>query len=60
MPKKHSLDDPQHWRERAEGARTIADHMSDALARETMLRVAADCDLLAERTAQKLAKRLGF
>jgi hypothetical protein len=35
-------DDPEHWRERAEEARHVAGQMSDPVAREAMLRIAAD------------------
>ena len=34
------LDDPAHWRARAEEARTLADQMQDDKSKETMLRIA--------------------
>jgi hypothetical protein len=40
--------DPEHWRERAEEARYVAKQMSDPVAREMMLRIAADYERLAE------------
>jgi hypothetical protein len=48
-----SFDDPQHWRKRAEKARTIADQMNDPRAKASMLLIAEDCDHLAERAAAR-------
>lgn len=42
------LDDPEHWRSRAEEARTIVEHLSDPESKRTMLRIAADYERLAE------------
>jgi len=39
---KVPINDPKHWRERAEGARTLADQMEDQDARRNMLRIADD------------------
>jgi hypothetical protein len=41
--------DPKHWRKRAEEARDLADKMSDPLAKELMLGIAKDYELLAAR-----------
>ena len=41
--------DPKHWRERAEEARTIAEKMDDPVARQSMLRIAEEYELLAIR-----------
>jgi hypothetical protein len=41
------LNDPEHWLQRAREARTLADQMS----KETMLKIAADFEHLAERAA---------
>jgi hypothetical protein len=35
-----TLDDPDHWRNRAEDARGIAQQMSDPKSKRTVLRVA--------------------
>ena len=43
------INDPEHWRKRAEEARTLADQMNDEKSKQTMLRIAADYDRLAER-----------
>jgi hypothetical protein len=39
---KVPINDPKHWRERAEGARALADQMEDQDARRKMLRIADD------------------
>lgn len=47
------LDDPAHWRYRAEEIRTLADDMRDERSREAMLRIAEDYDLLAQRAQER-------
>jgi len=47
------INDPEHWRRRAEEARTIAEQMSDSPSKEAMLRIAKDYERLAERAAQR-------
>jgi hypothetical protein len=47
------FDDPEHWRNRAEEARTVAENMRDQVSRGKMLRIAADYDLMADRAAQR-------
>jgi hypothetical protein len=42
------IDDPEHWRSRAEEARSIAEQLSDPESKPTMFRIAADYDRLAE------------
>jgi hypothetical protein len=51
------INDPEHWRQRAEEARRLAEQINDPAAKETMLRVAADYDRLATR-AEERAKGL--
>jgi hypothetical protein len=52
---KVSINDPKHWRERAEGARTLADQMEDQEdARRKMLRIADDYEELARRAERRL------
>jgi predicted Rossmann-fold nucleotide-binding protein len=51
---KVPINDPKHWRARAEGARTLADQMEDQDARRKMLRIADDYEELARRAEQRL------
>ena len=51
---KVPINDPKHWRERAEGARTLADQMEDQDARGRMLRIADDYEELARWAEQRL------
>jgi hypothetical protein len=45
---KVPINDPKHWRERAEGARTLADQMEDQDAGRKVLRIADDYEELAD------------
>jgi hypothetical protein len=51
------INDPEHWLERAEQMRNLADELDDEQAKETMLRIANDYGRLAQR-AEKRAKGL--
>lgn len=51
------FNDPQHWRERAEETRVIAEGMQDVIARGMMLRVADDYERLAERATARIQAR---
>lgn len=55
MPTARHFYDPEHWKQRAEEARTLAEEMSDETSRRTMLRIAVDYDNLALRAAIRLA-----
>jgi hypothetical protein len=48
------VNDPNHWRSRAEEARAISDQMTDAEAKRMMAGIAADYDRLAARAEERL------
>lgn len=49
MEPRSFLNDPRHWRERAEEARSRADQIAEPQSKNAMLRIAHDCEVLAER-----------
>jgi hypothetical protein len=51
---KVPINDPKHWRQRAEEARTVADKMTDPDSKRKMLRFAADYEALASRAERRL------
>jgi hypothetical protein len=49
------INDPKHWRHRAEEARAMAESLTDPEAKQLMLDVAADYEELAKRTEERRA-----
>jgi hypothetical protein len=56
MAYQSHLDDPEYWRDRAEQVRALADEVSNQSARDAILRLVADYELLAI-SMQERAKR---
>jgi hypothetical protein len=50
---------PEHWHNRAEEVRTFAEQMRDSDARAIMLRIADDCNRLAQRAEEELGGNAG-
>ncbi len=48
------LDKPEHWQERAEEARSIAEQMSDPDSKRMMLRIAEDYERLAAHARRRM------
>ena len=53
-----TLQEPEHWRQRAEEMIVLADQASDPTAKQTMLSIAAGYERLAEKAALRLAAAL--
>ena len=53
--RQSSCQHPEHWRFRAEEARTIADQMTHEVARTIMRRIAMDYDRLAKLAEEQIA-----
>ena len=47
------INDPEHWLERAEQMRNLADELDDEQAKETMLRIANEYGRLAKHAEQR-------
>jgi hypothetical protein len=54
---KIPINDPKHWRERAEEARTVADQIKDPDSKRKMLWIADDYEELARRAEKRLQKK---
>jgi hypothetical protein len=59
MTSRKFVWDPEHWRFRAEEARTVADQMTHEEARAIMRRIANDYDRLAKLAEVQLAAQDG-
>ncbi|HEX6842332.1 MAG TPA: hypothetical protein VF113_12410 [Stellaceae bacterium] len=57
QPHSQIIYDVKHWRERAESARRMAEQITDPIARDAMLQVAAEYERLAERAATRNPER---
>jgi hypothetical protein len=55
MPDAPHFNEPQHWRDKAEQARVLAEQMSDDPLREMMLRIAEDYEYLATTSALRVS-----
>ena len=54
------LNDPEHWRQRAEEARAMAEAVGDSGARKTMMGVAAAYDEMAKKAEQRILLEPGL
>jgi len=54
----HFINEPQHWRARAEEARNLANQMNDSESKDAMLRIARDYEHLAMRAEDRTSGRL--
>jgi hypothetical protein len=52
------LNDPKHWRERAEEARKVAIESDNPLVRRSMMRIVDEYEMLAKRAEQRVSKSL--
>jgi hypothetical protein len=60
IPLMSIFDDPEHWRDKAKAARSVAAQLKGADNKRTLLDIATQYDLLAERAERhKAAKAHG-
>src|SRR5262249_34838052 len=60
MPASFSVDDPAHWRGRAEEAQTLAKEMKDEVSRQMMLEIAEGYERLAKHVEERASKKHYF
>jgi hypothetical protein len=53
----YSINDPEHWLDRAKQARALAEQMDDPEVKRTMLKNAGDYERLAQRAEERAAGR---
>ena len=53
MAYESHLDDPEYWRNRVQEIRALLEQVSSLEARDQVLKMAEDYELLAERAAQR-------
>jgi hypothetical protein len=58
MTAESFINDPEHWRTRAEEARILAKDMNDSASKEAMLRIAEDYEQLAQWVEDWALRRL--
>ena len=58
MTSRSLLDEPEHWRERAEEVLSLADQANDPASKATLLDIAAGYERLAQQAEQRLAAAL--
>jgi molecular chaperone GrpE (heat shock protein) len=51
----HFINEPDHWRARAEESRNLANQMNDSEGKDAMLRIAQDYERLAKRAERRAA-----
>jgi hypothetical protein len=51
------FNDPEHWQQRAEEARVLAEQMKDEVTKQMMLGIALDYDRLAVRAIIRLTDK---
>jgi phage-related baseplate assembly protein len=56
MTVQSHLDDPEHWRDRAEQVRALADQVTGQKAKIEILRIAAEYALLAKRAEERIKR----
>ena len=57
---KSPINDPKHWRERAQEARVHAEQIADPESKKMMLKIAEDYEKLAQRAEQRCGVSADF